>query len=601
MHQSVLDYSTTPARVDHQLAAAAVAQVALLGALAYEVGLGPVGWLAGVAYALGLSVLLGGAARRAGSTALGPADVVTLARASLAGGVTALVADRLGGDGYPVATLVLLSSVALALDGVDGWVARRTRTVSALGARFDMEVDAFLVLVLSVHVAVLVTPWALVIGLMRYVFMVATWLLPWLSGALPTRYSAKVVAAVQGIVLVVASGQFLAPHGGGGAGRGRAGRAALVVRQERRRGCGGPPDPVRGGRPARSAGRTRRGRIGHSARGRARKGRAAGSRRGRIGHGVHGRARTGRAAGSPRGTASGAGPGAMNDVREPAEQQPGPARASVRRVLAASLSAAAFLLVYLALALPRELDQLTPLALVRIPVELLLGVALLLLLPPRIRRAAAAVGGAALGVLTIVKVFDMGFLSVLGRPFDPVFDWALLGNAREFVEGSFGPGGALGATVAAVGLVVLVVVATTLAMLRINRAVGRHRPTATRAVAVLSVAWVACLAVGAQLVAPVPVASRSAAALAYEKARQVPASLRDEREFVAQAAVDGFRATPPDDLLSALRGKDVVLTFIESYGRNAVEDPRYAPVIAPLLDAGPRGSPQPGTARAAAG
>ena len=211
MHQSVLDYSTIPARVDHQLAAAAVAQVALLGALAYEVGLGPVGWLAGVAYALGLSVLLGGAARRAGATALGPADVVTLARASLAGGVTALVADRLGGDGYPVATLVLLSSVALALDGVDGWVARRTRTVSALGARFDMEVDAFLVLVLSAHVAVLVTPWALVIGLMRYVFMVATWLLPWLSGALPTRYSAKVVAAVQGVVLVVASGQFLPP------------------------------------------------------------------------------------------------------------------------------------------------------------------------------------------------------------------------------------------------------------------------------------------------------------------------------------------------------------------------------------------------------
>ena len=106
---------------------------------------------------------------------------------------------------------MLLSSVALALDGVDGWVARRTGTVSALGARFDMEVDAFLVLVLSVHVAVLVTPWALVIGLMRYVFMVATWLLPWLSGALPTRYSAKVVAAVQGVVLVVASGQFLAP------------------------------------------------------------------------------------------------------------------------------------------------------------------------------------------------------------------------------------------------------------------------------------------------------------------------------------------------------------------------------------------------------
>ena len=65
--------------------------------------------------------------------------------------------DRLGGDGYPGRAARRCSpSVALALDGVDGQVARRTGTVSALGARFDMEVDAFLVLVLSVHVAVLV-------------------------------------------------------------------------------------------------------------------------------------------------------------------------------------------------------------------------------------------------------------------------------------------------------------------------------------------------------------------------------------------------------------------------------------------------------------
>ena len=73
-----------------------------------------------------------------------------------------------------------------------------------------MEVDAFLVLMLSVHVAQTVTPWALVIGAMRYAFVVVSWLLPWLSGALPTRYSAKVVAAAQGIVLVVASAQLLA-------------------------------------------------------------------------------------------------------------------------------------------------------------------------------------------------------------------------------------------------------------------------------------------------------------------------------------------------------------------------------------------------------
>jgi phosphatidylglycerophosphate synthase len=192
-------------RVDQQLAAGAVGQFLLLAVLAAAVDLGPLGWLVGAGYAVGLWMLLAGAARRARSSTLGPADLVTLARAVLVGGVAGLVADRFSGGVTPVATLVVLAAVALALDGVDGQVARRTGTVSALGARFDMEVDAFLILVLSIHVAVVVTPWALVVGGMRYAFVAASWVLPWLRGALPTRFSAKVVAAAAGIVLVVAA------------------------------------------------------------------------------------------------------------------------------------------------------------------------------------------------------------------------------------------------------------------------------------------------------------------------------------------------------------------------------------------------------------
>jgi phosphatidylglycerophosphate synthase len=209
----VLATSTTTIRdrVDRQLAAAAGAQVALLAALSVQVGLGVAGWLAGAAYAAGLWTLLAGAARRDGTTTLGPADLVTLARASLVAGVVALVVNRFVGGAASVTVLVVLAAVALVLDGVDGQVARRTGTVSALGARFDMEVDAFLVLVLSVHVAVLVSPWAVVIGGMRYAYVAASWALPWLRGALPTRYSAKVVAAVVGIVLVVLSAEVV-PH-----------------------------------------------------------------------------------------------------------------------------------------------------------------------------------------------------------------------------------------------------------------------------------------------------------------------------------------------------------------------------------------------------
>ncbi|MFE9746346.1 CDP-alcohol phosphatidyltransferase family protein [Saccharothrix saharensis] len=196
----------TPARLDTEPAAWAGGQLVLLGVLGSTVGLGPLGWLAGVAYAVANQALLGGAVRRARS-ALGPADRVTSARGLLVGGVTALVAD--GGD--HTALLVVLASVALFLDFVDGRVARRTGTASALGARFDMEVDAFLILVLSVHVAASLGPWVLVMGALRYAFVAASWGWGWLTGALPPSRARKVVAAVQGVTLVFAA-SGLAPH-----------------------------------------------------------------------------------------------------------------------------------------------------------------------------------------------------------------------------------------------------------------------------------------------------------------------------------------------------------------------------------------------------
>jgi phosphatidylglycerophosphate synthase len=131
---------------------------------------------------------------------------VTYARSLVVAAVTALAAV-----GGPTPALVVLAALALALDGVDGLVARRTSSASALGARFDMEVDAFLLLVLSVVAARGVGPWVLPIGLMRYVYVAAGALLPWLTAPLPPRFSRKVVAAVQGVVLVAAVSGLLPP------------------------------------------------------------------------------------------------------------------------------------------------------------------------------------------------------------------------------------------------------------------------------------------------------------------------------------------------------------------------------------------------------
>ncbi|SES10579.1 CDP-alcohol phosphatidyltransferase [Lentzea xinjiangensis] len=202
-----LQHTRTPVVV-REPAGWAVAQVLGLGVVAATAGLGPLGWAAGLAYGFATWAFLGYGMQRHRASSLGPADRVTLTRGLLVGAVTALVADRAGQD-VPVALVVTLAAVALSLDWVDGQVARRTGTSTPLGARFDMEVDAFLILVLSAYVAVHMGPWVLAIGLMRYVFVAASWRFRWMNAPLPASYARKVVAAVQGIVLVVAASGLL--------------------------------------------------------------------------------------------------------------------------------------------------------------------------------------------------------------------------------------------------------------------------------------------------------------------------------------------------------------------------------------------------------
>jgi phosphatidylglycerophosphate synthase len=189
-----------------------IAHLALLAGLDSAVGLGGSGWVVGIACGVitnaGLASGLVRQTAQHGTDTLGPADWVTLTRATLAGGVAALTADSFSRI-TPVAALLALTVVALALDAVDGRVARRTETASTLGARFDMEVDAFLILVLSVCVARSTGAWVLAIGAARYAFLAAGWLLPWMRASLPPRYWRKVVAAMQGIVLTFAVADVL--------------------------------------------------------------------------------------------------------------------------------------------------------------------------------------------------------------------------------------------------------------------------------------------------------------------------------------------------------------------------------------------------------
>ncbi|MDG4839807.1 sulfatase [Micromonospora sp. WMMD967] len=257
-----------------------------------------------------------------------------------------------------------------------------------------------------------------------------------------------------------------------------------------------------------------------------------------------------------------------------------------RSVVARLVTLLAVLLVVLVLTLPYDFGRLSPAAFVRIPLEALLTVALLLALPPRWSRWVATLAGVALGLLGLLKLFDLGFTAALSRAFDPVLDWALLDEGFAFVSESYGRPVAIGVAitlaVVAVGLPTLV----TLSMRRLRRLVIWHRAGTRRVVAALVVVWVVCAAFNVRVAEGVAVADTSATTLTNGHGFQVRLRLDDRERFAALLQDDRFAETPGDQLLTALRGKNVVVSFVESYGRDAVEDPEFAPQVGAVLDGG---------------
>jgi phosphatidylglycerophosphate synthase len=135
----------------------------------------------------------------------GAANQITTLRAIL----VALIAGLIGEPRVPMVAAAAggASLLVTALDGVDGWLARRARLVSAFGARFDMEVDALLILVLSILVWRFdkAGVWVVASGLIRYVFVAAGSIWPWLGAPLaPSRRRQTIcVLQIAGLTLAI--------------------------------------------------------------------------------------------------------------------------------------------------------------------------------------------------------------------------------------------------------------------------------------------------------------------------------------------------------------------------------------------------------------
>ena len=157
----------------------------------------------------GAGLLLAGLRHLGPQRHFGPANQVTLLR----GVLVALLAGEIcvAPDARRVLVATLLAAVAVLLDGVDGWLARRLHGETAYGARFDMETDAVLVLVLSVLAWQLqkAAAWVLVSGLLRYGFVLAGLLWPRLARSLPRSTRRRLIAALQMVLLIAALSPLL--------------------------------------------------------------------------------------------------------------------------------------------------------------------------------------------------------------------------------------------------------------------------------------------------------------------------------------------------------------------------------------------------------
>ncbi|MFC8784894.1 sulfatase [Streptomyces nigra] len=246
----------------------------------------------------------------------------------------------------------------------------------------------------------------------------------------------------------------------------------------------------------------------------------------------------------------------------------------------------AAVLVFVVLLVPNRLDQLTVQSFLRLPVEAIVLAAVLPVLPSRARRITAAVLGVFVGLTAVLKCLDMGFRETLARPFDLVFDWVLLADAADFLKDSLGRTGEVLAVIGVILATVALLVLSALAMTRLANVLARHRPLALRTTLVLGVVWILCFTLGVQSGGGLTLATKGYTQYLSNRVQYVRDGLGDAEVFEKQLAVDAYAKTPSYQLLTGLRGKDVMFTFIESYGRVAIDDPKMGPKIDATLREG---------------
>ncbi|HEU4332291.1 MAG TPA: CDP-alcohol phosphatidyltransferase [Lapillicoccus sp.] len=275
-------------------------------------------------------------------------------------------------------------------------------------------------------------------------------------------------------------------------------------------------------------------------------------------------------------------------VRPPVDPGPPTARETRprpgRRVAAVVITVLAVVLFWVALDLPNRPEQLAAAAWLRLPAELVVLLLLALVLPRRLGTVVAAVLGVVIALVVLLKALDLLMLVGFYRTFDPLSDPSYLGSGYGVLRDSVGGVRAVlvatGAAIAAVGLLVLL----PLAAVRLTRTARRLRRPAWVVVVVLALTWALLAVIGTTVGPDLRVASAQTSTVAADHVSDLRRGIADRAEFDRLAASDPFAASAPSQLLAGLQGKDVLVVFVESYGRVALEDPQLAPTVTAAVD-----------------
>jgi hypothetical protein len=243
--------------------------------------------------------------------------------------------------------------------------------------------------------------------------------------------------------------------------------------------------------------------------------------------------------------------------------------------------------LFLVTVAPGLISSGSALSLLRVPLESVVVLVVLAALPwPIVRRIVAILVAIVLVATIVSAALDRGFTLNVGAPFNIVTGWPEVADAYGVLQDSTGAAAAVLIVVALILAAVLSGILTAASFLTLAGVIRRHYRAGLIGASAIIAGWLVLALIGVQIVAGEPVAALDTVGMVVTKANQVRATAAEQAAFDKAGTTDAYAHLPASDLLTGLKGKDVIVAFIESYGQVAVQNTFFSKGVDSVLKKG---------------